>query len=337
MPNQEKRRKMIFIGSEAGAPLINVYSDLFHDERAEFFEILPRVDDPILRAIRKVHCSGRVSSIVKLPFRDKWHSALDDYVWDPDTEYHIVFLSCPFIKRPISYWAKLKKEHNVKYSMYELSANDSVAAKSIKQEEAINEFDRKVGFEHILTTHPDEAKKYGYIHCYYCCSMVGGNSSDVIENDLYLINNAKGRLKNFLDVYECARQNDVKSLFRITGVDKKDQRYSDEIIYNKFLSYPETVEEIKKSNCLFEVLGKSQTSASMHYFEAVIYNKKLLTDNKNVVHLPFYDPEYMHYYEKPEDIDWDWVKERIPIDYHYDGRYSPINLIDKICELEGEN
>ncbi len=44
----------------------------------------------------------------------------------------------------------------------------------------------------------------------------------------------------------------------------------------------------------------------------------------------------MKVFEKPEDIDWEWVKERITVDYHYDGRFSPRHLIDKIIELEEE-
>ena len=45
----------------------------------------------------------------------------------------------------------------------------------------------------------------------------------------------------------------------------------------------------------------------------------------------------MHIFEKAEDIDWDWVKERIPVDYHYDGRFSPVHIIDEIEYLEKNN
>ncbi len=336
MSNKKNQRKIIFVGSVAGSPLIDVYSDLFYDERAEFIEILPRVNNPILRAIRMIHCSERVNNIINLPFKTKWHSALDDMEWAQNVEYHIVFIGPSYSKRPMSFWYSLKKKYNVKYSVYLLSSYDSYDCKLHKRAESINEFESKIGFEHILTTQPGDAEKYGYVLCHYCCSMIDGNASDVIENDLYLINNSKGRLKQFLDVYECARQNDVKSFFRITGVKKEEQLYPNEIIYNKGISYKETVKEIKKANCLFEILGRAQTSPSMHYFEAVLYNKKLLTDNKDVVNLPFYNPEYMHYYDSPKDIDWDWVKEQVPVDYHYDGRFSPTRLIDKIYELDEE-
>lgn len=89
-----------------------------------------------------------------------------------------------------------------------------------------------------------------------------------------------------------------------------------------------------KSNCILEVLATGQSGATLRYYEAVCYNKKLLTNNKNIVNLPFYNPEWMHVFENTEDIDWGWVKERVPVDYHYDGRFSPIHLIDRIIELE---
>ena len=164
--------------------------------------------------------------------------------------------------------------------------------------------------------------------------MIEENTPEAVENDLYLINNAKGRLKKFHEVYEYVRQRNVKANFRIVGVKKNDQLYPNEITYNKRLKYRETLKEIKKSNCLLEVLGEEQTSVSMHYSEAVCYNKKLLTDNKAVVNLPFYNPDYMKVFEKPEDIDCEWIKERISVDYGYDGRFSPSHLIDKIIELE---
>ena len=102
----------------------------------------------------------------------------------------------------------------------------------------------------------------------------------------------------------------------------------------KAMPYPEVVAEAKKSNCLLEVVREGQTGPSFRYYEAVCYNKKLLTNNKNAVNFPFYNPEYMHVFEKPEDIDWEWVKERIPVDYGYDGRFSPSRIFDEVVGME---
>ncbi len=98
--------------------------------------------------------------------------------------------------------------------------------------------------------------------------------------------------------------------------------------------YRNIIAEVKRSNCLLEVVREFQDDPSYRYYEAVCYNKKLLTNNKRIVNFPFYNPEYIHVFEKPEDIDWDWVKERIPIDYGYDGRFSPSHLFDEVIEIE---
>ena len=41
----------------------------------------------------------------------------------------------------------------------------------------------------------------------------------------------------------------------------------------------------------------------------------------------------MKYFDKVEDIDPNWVKEKINIDYGYKGEFSPIYLIDFIQSL----
>ena len=62
----------------------------------------------------------------------------------------------------------------------------------------------------------------------------------------------------------------------------------------------------------------------------MVYNKKLLTNNKNVKKFKFYNPEYMKVFEKIEDIDWKWLHEIINVNYHYDGSFSPLRFIKEI-------
>ena len=81
-----------------------------------------------------------------------------------------------------------------------------------------------------------------------------------------------------------------------------------------------------------EILQKGQTGPTLRYFEAVCYNKKLLTNNPHIVNFPFYKPEWMKIYQKPEDIDINWLKEKEQIDYGYNGEFSPTKLIDFLYE-----
>lgn len=99
---------------------------------------------------------------------------------------------------------------------------------------------------------------------------------------------------------------------------------------NSKISYPQVVSRVKSSNCVLEVLQTNQKAQSLRYFEAIAYNKKLLTNNPGIVELPYYDDRYMRAFKNIEDIDVDWVRAREKIDYKYKGEFSPLGIIEYI-------
>lgn len=328
--------KFIVIGTLPDTPLMYCFSDLYTDERVQFIEEFAPMKNKILSFIRHAHVGKKLNHILKLPFKMIWHSPIDDIHWEQGVKYHIITFFAPTF-RPNSYWKKLKEKYDVEYTVYMLNSVDSYTVTKYKLYKDIQKFNYDVGIKNILTSQEGDAKKYGFKFCLCAMSKYKIDAPNQIENDLYLLNAAKGRLGLFHEVYKCAKlHGGIKLDFRIVEVKKGDQLYPKEIIYNKYFNYIDNLSAIMKSNCLLEVLGQSMTSPSNHCLEAVLYNKKLLTDNKEVINMPFYNPDYMRVFEKPDDIDWEWVKERIPVEYHYDGRYSPIHMIDQIIELEKE-
>lgn len=185
-------------------------------------------------------------------------------------------------------------------------------------------------FDYIFTLSSEEAKKYGYTYFDTIYSKVITDCPKTIR-DLFFVGSNKGRLNTLYDILNSA--GNASCLFHIHGVPKEMQRPFPGIIYEP-IDYLTTLHKTLENNCILEILPQAVTAQTSRYYEAVCYNKKLLTNNKNVVNLPFYNPDYIHLFENPEDIDWNWVKERVAIDYHYDGRFSPIHLIDKIIELD---
>lgn len=332
-----KQDQYIVIGTLPDTPLMYCFSDLNLDNRVQFIEEYAPLKSKILSFIRHAHVGKILNSIVKLPFKMIWHSPIDDIQWKKGVKYHIISFFAPSF-RPNSYWKRLKAEYDVEYSVYMLNSVDSYLVTKYKLYKDIQKFDSEVGIKHILTSQEGDAKKYGFEFCLCAMSKYNIDIPNQTENDLYLLNAAKGRLGIFHEVYKSAKDyGGIKLDFRITDVRKRDRLYPNEIIYNKHFNYVDHLALIMKSNCLLEVLGQSMTSPSNHWLEAVLYNKKLLTDNIDVINMPFFNPDYIHVFEKPEDIDWEWVKERIPVEYHYDGRYSPIHMIDQIIELDKNN
>ena len=188
----------------------------------------------------------------------------------------------------------------------------------------------------IFSFDKGDCDKYGYILSHSFFSKIV-EPSDLILYDLYYIGAAKDRFAELMSIFNAAKDRQVNCNINVSGVPKENRRQDDGIAYlDQFVPYRKALYDSIRANCILEILGSRQSDSTMRYYEAVCYNRKLLTNNKNVVNLPFYNPDYIHVFEKPEDIDWEWVKERIPVDYHYDGRFSPTHLIDRIIELEKE-
>ena len=288
------------------------------------------INNKLIKIIRKFFFNSKINNIVKIPFKRMWYS-LNYFKWEIDEQY-IVFFCGVFDKyiRP-EYLLSLKKQFNIKYAIMLFDAFAS------PHSEAARYYIDRIPFEYILTFDQTDAKNHNYYYCGTFYSMLQLNIGLEQEYDLYYVGrNEPDRLLILGDMCTLMNRYNVSSKLRLRGVPSHEQIHRERVIYNQFIKYDFVLKETIKCNCILEMLLDVQTAPTQRYYEAVCYNKKLLTNNKKAISLPFYNPDYIHVFEKPEDIDWDWVKERIPVDYHYDGRFSPTHLIDRIIELEEE-
>ena len=312
-----------------------VFADLYNDERVDILDSqYYGYGCKAIRFIRSVHFSRKINGFIKLPFKSVWYT-LSKYKFNTDDNYLVIFPDV--IPYDSNFMRKLKSKYNIKYVLLVMNRWLSYGAKRIRDRFETNLFD------YVFTFDSDDAQKYGFIlfDSYY--SVFVPKSIECDEKDLLFVGiGREDRLSTILDVFEDAEMNHIYTDFNVLK-DKMcpeiDAKYSTNKmkILEKSMPYEKVVEKIISDNCILEVLSPGQVGATLRYYEAVCYNKKLLTNNKNVVNLPFYNPDYIHVFENPEDIDWNWVKEQIPVDYHYDGRFSPKRFIDKILELDYKN
>ena len=308
----------------------SMFADLYKDPRVTVLESkFKPLRNKALSFFRRLHCSKKVNSVVNLPFKEKWKYSLDEINFKKDKKYILIFSDSVYPITP-TYIKKLKDNFDVTYILFLLNIQT----------------DSNIGFttpyipymDYIFTFDNADAQKNGYIECMYLYSKMDIEGSEHVSKDLYFIGVDKGRLNKIKKIVELALNYKIDILIRVQDVnEKKIKNDSNEsIIYNQWVTYDKSLKEMLKCNCILELLQDGQYGVTLRYYEAICYNKKLLTNNKNVVNLPFYDPNYIHVFENPENIDWNWVKEQIPIDYHYDGRFSPMRFIDKVIELNSQ-
>ena len=46
--------------------------------------------------------------------------------------------------------------------------------------------------------------------------------------------------------------------------------------------------------------------------------------------MPFYDPKYIQYFDNPDNIDYNWIKKDIDVNFNYNDEFSIIKLFDKL-------
>lgn len=141
--------------------------------------------------------------------------------------------------------------------------------------------------------------------------------------------NKKNRVETIQKIYTRFVSEQIKCKFRITNVSYVEQ-YEEGIIYNEPINYERILEEIQECDSILEIVQPGQVGVTLRYYEAICYNKKLITNNQFVKTLPFYNPEYMYVFENPDEIDLDWVKRNIDIDYYYGDEFSPKRLLEDI-------
>jgi hypothetical protein len=186
-------------------------------------------------------------------------------------------------------------------------------------------------FDRVFSFDKGDCDRHG---CEYIFSTF--SAPDFVKKDERYKNNAffVGAAVNRLDLLEkCFSKiagaiNDCE--FRVVGVNKEKQKYPEFIKYNQGLPYEEALQYSYNSDCIVEIVREGQTGVSLRTCEAIIFNKKLLTNNAQLANMPFYDPKYMRIFNDADQIDLEFIKESIDVDYKYDGCFSPLIIIEKL-------
>lgn len=281
----------------------------------------------------RIHTSLLINSYMDLPFKCVYYSKLFEYAED-NTCYIFSYISSAKIGRNL-----LQRLHssgkNIRLALLLL---DSFSAHSITLFRTWRAV-KNVKWDYILSYDIEDCKRYGFTYLGY---TYYSKNEDVkpsgIFSDIYFVGANKSgdnRYELVSNVFKYLRNKQVDARFIV--VDKFQKRTSDDkehlIFHQEYIPYAEVLSDVLSSNCVLEVLQDGQQQQSARYFEAVCYNKKLLTNNPHIADLPFYDARYMRYFSKPEDIDVEWVMMKENIDYHYAGEFSPARIIDKLDEL----
>lgn len=135
----------------------------------------------------------------------------------------------------------------------------------------------RFGFENI-TFDKGDAKKYKLSYYTPFIRLPFDEVSVEEDIDFYFCGLAKDRAKTLLQLKETLEKANYKCLFIIPGITQEHG-----------VPYDENLQFVKRSKCIIDIYQKEQIGLTRRPLEALFYNKKLITNNTDIINYDFYN------------------------------------------------
>lgn len=314
------------------------WSDLIWKDIEEEAQIFLRnniIKSDFFKKLKKIHFGNKLNRKIWIPFKSIWNSKLilkKDDLREVDRNY-IIFQSN--IKFSPSYIKRLKKEKNACIILY---LPDTISGIGIGN--TIDDFKRYCNYykiDYVFSFDKEDCKKYNLKFFDIYSVQTVDNKANNENQSIFYIGNCRNdeRRKKLIKVYEKIYKA-VQCNFNLVGVKEEKKLYSNEIKYNHSLPYYDVIKKIQSNNCILELINDNQSGNTLRFKEAICYNKKLLTNNYYVLNSSYYNSEWIQYFKNVEEIDIEWIKKKVNINYNYNGEFSPKELLKQIVYFDKE-
>ena len=261
--------------------------DMYRDAASQYDNVdIKEIYTPLnnigLRILRRI--------IIPIPGLDSfffgdWNKNLNEYT-------KIIINDAMFNNNILKYISK-KNAVASKYVYYTNAVRNSrIKPNNIPKDWRVYTFDisdsKEFGIEYSPEYYTEHQENIKYDLKYDVC-YVGADKTNV-------------RLKNLLDIKEVLRKNKVQNFFHIFHVLKKYNKYELQETTNMFLKYEDIQRIILESKCILELQMEGQSGCTLRTLESMFLNRKLITNNKDIVNYDFYNPNNIFVIENADDF-----------------------------------
>lgn len=230
---------------------------------------------------------------------------------------------------------KIKKKYGVKIGI--LFVDMFGTPPTIRAEELL----KKDGLvDYAYTIEEEDAQGNNFLKLCFTPYAFYKEVGTIKKKEVYFCGTVKDRGPILEEVIYKLQTSNINMNIKLIVPDKKKYEHLNNVDgvsvngYEGMLSYYEVLKDTKNADILLDINAIGQTALSLRPYEAVVYNKRLLTNNKKILEFKYYDEKFMRYFSVLTQKDIEWIQEDVEVDYHYKGEFSINNIIQDI-QLRG--
>lgn len=277
------------------------------------------------RVLYNIHHSVKINRLIRLPFKSIWYPIYHKVKFNNNKPICFVILE----RVPISYLEYLKNRY-LGSKFVALYRDLRKMTKDIYPDHPDNPI-----FDFQMTIDKFEARKYGYYHFDEFESKIDVPVSENYPlHDVFFAGKGKDRLARLLEAYDIFTKAGLNVYYYLTHVAEEDRISLPGVTYaDGFMPYSEMLYHTVNSKCVLEINQYQAVGYTSRFLEAIMFNKRLITDNIAVTESKFYSPDNILYISKMSDINPSFVRNEKLVDYHYNEEFSPKHVIEKIDNI----
>ena len=312
---------LMFTGGENNELFDLMFADLKDDQRVTVISSLPRHG---LDALYRLHHARSLNRRRPAPFRYIWeNSRMEALVRKAAEKYGQLCLifnnfSLPYFEpSQLKAW---KRRYGVKLILCFIDRLSSYFAAEARMYAA------NVSFDAIYSYYRKDAENagYEYFDCYY-------SKQQLPETDerfgAYFWGSDTGRRALAEDIYKRLNELGISSRMGICYA-QGDGPHLEGIEYDRPKDYASIMKDIAGADVLMDIIA-GEGGVSLRYYEAVVYSKKLISNNPEIKKMRLYDPEQMLLIEKAQDIEKEFFDRKTDIK-PYEGGFSPCGWLNEL-------
>lgn len=275
------------------------------------------------KMLYRITFSPRLNSIISLPFKNLTFKAISSVRFNSSRPICFIFFSNQYHLFNNGYLEYLKQRFPackvVLYLQDLVKINIQLNIPVLK-----NKFDL------ILSYDKGDCAKYNLLYHPTPYSKIDIKSSENYPIcDVFFCGKAKTRFDTIYKVYKKLAGHGLNCCFIIVGLPEEQQINSPGLIYCDGISYLDNIRYELKAKCLLEIMQEEATGFTPRLWEAIMYDKHLLTNNSSVITSEYYVKEYHHSLEEIENVE-KWINKEVVYSDEQKRALSPSLLLKKI-------